>query len=98
MTPGHTNNLVIYADGKEIYNRKKGDARLHKDTAVQFLEKVSNLIGSQWFIRKISQQNKIWIKWRLRGKTECPCKFDKMIFIIVYLLNLSIILVWYSFK
>jgi len=47
MTPGHTNNLVIYADGKEIYNRKKGDARLHKDTAVQFLEKVSNLIGSQ---------------------------------------------------
>lgn len=52
ITPGHTNNLVIYLNGKEIYNRKKGDERLHKDTAVKFLEKVSANIGSQWSLTK----------------------------------------------
>lgn len=40
MSPGHTSNIVVFIDGKEVWNKKKGDGVVTTKSIGQVMQKI----------------------------------------------------------
>jgi hypothetical protein len=40
-------NLIIFANGKEVFNRQKGDGYLNSGGDIELMEKIDFVLGNQ---------------------------------------------------
>lgn len=47
MSPGHTSNIVVLVDGKEVWNKKKGDSAVTTKSIGAVMEKVTRAVEAK---------------------------------------------------
>lgn len=40
VSPGHTSNIVVFVDGKEVWNKKRGDGVVTDKSVTRVMEKI----------------------------------------------------------
>jgi hypothetical protein len=47
MSPGHTSNIIVYVDGQEIWNKKKGDGVVIDKNIGSLVNRVKAIVEAQ---------------------------------------------------